>query len=56
MQDLTLNFDPPRDGTLTAISAHISLTAAVAILGSSVRVQAQIYSEVRKGQIESSFE
>jgi len=37
-------FSMPRDGTLTAISAYLSTTAALSLVGSTVTVTAQVYT------------
>lgn len=36
-------FSPPRDGTITSISAYFSSTAALALVGSTATITAQLY-------------
>ncbi|KAA5532494.1 hypothetical protein F0919_17060 [Taibaiella lutea] len=41
---LNFAFVAPRSGTISSMTAHFSLTAAVSLLGTSVNINAQLYS------------
>ncbi len=41
---LNFAFSVPRDGTITSISAFFSVTAALALVGSTITITAQLYS------------
>jgi BclB C-terminal domain-containing protein len=40
----SLAFSAPRDGTITSMAAYYSVAAAVALVGSTVTITAQLYS------------
>lgn len=44
-------FSAPRDGTITSISAYFSTTAALSLVGSTVTIQAQLYSSTTPNNI-----
>jgi BclB C-terminal domain-containing protein len=41
----------PRDGTITALAAYYSLSAALSLIGSTVTVTAQLYSSTTPNNI-----
>jgi BclB C-terminal domain-containing protein len=48
---LNFAFSAPRDGTITSISAYFSTTAALALIGSTVTITAQLYSSTTPDNI-----
>jgi BclB C-terminal domain-containing protein len=48
---LDVSFSMPRDGTITSIAAYFSVAAAVALIGSTVTITAQLYSSTTPDDI-----